>query len=147
MAVRGPRAQLGHVEPDSRPDPTPFRLPRRELDDGFRTARRSRPPRPDVGRDLQHLTLAGKKDGVDRKAHEEHVNRPRGPKQQPLPRLQRPSPEQPPQPRQRIVGDRTAFAENTPILSSDLNDLHQRSFVAEPEKPAAMNGFSIVALG
>jgi hypothetical protein len=132
---------LGDVEPDSRPDPTPFRFPRRKLDDGFRTARRRRPPRPDVGHNLQHLTVAGQKDSVDREAHEEHVNRPRGPKQQPLPRLQRPPPKQPPQPRQRIVSDRTAFANDVPVKSPNRNLPHKRRPM-EGNRSCAEPGFA-----
>src|SRR5947208_13376518 len=102
----------GHVEAGSGPDPTAVRLPGGKLDDGFGAARARHPPGPNVGRHLQHLTVAGEKDRVDRKTHEKHVNRPSGPKQQPLPRLQRPPPEQPPHPRQSIVGDATTLADN-----------------------------------
>src|SRR5262249_55144840 len=108
------------------PDPEAGSLAGGKLDDGLRTPSPRRTPRPDVGRDLQHLAVAREKDSVDGKTHEKHVNRPRGAKQQPLSRLQGFPPEQSPHPRQRIVGDRAAFANDLPVNGPNRNLSHKR---------------------
>src|SRR5438876_660657 len=92
------------------------------------TSLRPRPPAP--------RALAREKDDVDRKAHEERVYRPRRPKQQPLPALEPASPEQPPHPRPRRVGDRAPVAHDSAVRGPERNRLHDCFFAPKTKSPA-----------
>src|SRR5215467_16039450 len=139
-AARG-RNSPRHLEPGSRLNPAAIRLSGRKLDDDFRAASSRRPPGPNVVGHLQHLAPTREKHSIDRKPHEKHVNRPSGPKQQPLPRLQRPPPQQPAQPSQGIVSDRTALANNVALNSPNRNLFHKRSPM-DQRRPCAKPGFA-----
>src|SRR5262245_49825196 len=85
---------------------------RGELDDDLRAFAPRRLPRLQVVLDADHDEVAVAEDGVDREAHEEHVNRAGRPEEHALPFVEPRAAEQPPHPFQRRVRELAALADD-----------------------------------
>ncbi len=107
-----------------------------ELQHGLRAPRSGRPPGPEGGHHLHDPAVTRKEDDVDRKAHEEGVNRGRRPEQQPFPTLQSAPSEQPAHPRQRRLGNEASLADDLALGRPKRNGPHQPFFAPNVKSPA-----------
>src|SRR4051812_42266809 len=111
----------GRVEHELIPgtDVPDLRLARGEFEHRTCSLLPGHPPRAQLAPDVQHAEIPVEEQRIDREPHEPGVDGRRRAEQQALPGRELRSAEQPPQARERAIGDRAALAEHAALRVAD----------------------------